>query len=96
MHIRPFQHTLYVLVLSLLLLVPRIAMAQASGTIAGEVKDATGALLPGVTVESTALTSIESPAHCRIASSNSLRFTAIHGLTRGDHASLAPSRSSAS
>jgi hypothetical protein len=33
-----------------LLVVPVLAHAQTSGTIAGEVKDGTGGVLPGVTV----------------------------------------------
>jgi len=43
---------LSVALLLLLALVPAIALAQGqTGTIAGVVKDATGAVLPGVTVE---------------------------------------------
>jgi hypothetical protein len=48
-------------VLSLVLLVPRLALAQSAttGSIAGEVKDNTGALLPGVTVEAASPALIE-------------------------------------
>ena len=51
---------------------------------------------PGTTEESAALTSMERPAAPRIALSSSARLTAIHGLARGDQASLAPRRSSSS
>jgi hypothetical protein len=37
--------------ISLLLVVPALAQAQGLGTIAGVVKDAPGAVLPGVTVD---------------------------------------------
>src|SRR3954453_14843871 len=49
------------IVLSLVLVVPRFALAQSAttGTIAGEVKDPSGALLPGVTVEAASPALIE-------------------------------------
>ena len=51
-----------VAVISLLLLAPRISWTQSAtnlGTIAGTVRDATGALLPGVTVEAASPVLIE-------------------------------------
>ncbi len=47
------------LVLALALLMPRLAMAQATGTIAGTVKDTSGAVLPGVSVEASSPALIE-------------------------------------
>ena len=51
----------FLIVLSLFLVVPRFALAQSAttGTIAGDVKDASGALLPGVTVEASSPALIE-------------------------------------
>src|SRR5207248_2186411 len=61
MHIRLVRGRLYAFMLALLLLVPRFALAQttSTGAIAGEVKDASGALLPGVTVEAASPALIE-------------------------------------
>jgi uncharacterized protein (DUF2141 family) len=47
------------LALAVLLLVPAAAAAQQSGSIAGIVRDATGAVLPGVTVEASSPALIE-------------------------------------
>jgi hypothetical protein len=47
------------LVLVCVLWLPAMALAQATGTIAGSVKDATGAVLPGVTVEGASPALIE-------------------------------------
>src|SRR5260221_14225580 len=44
---------------SVLLLLPLAAWAQGSGTIAGIVKDASGAVMPGVTVEAASPALIE-------------------------------------
>src|SRR3954463_3534019 len=46
-------------VLVLLLLLPTAAFAQAQATIVGTVKDASGAVLPGVTVEASSPALIE-------------------------------------
>ena len=48
-----------VVLLALLVAVPSAARAQALGTIAGSVKDPSGAVLPGVTVEATSPALIE-------------------------------------
>ncbi len=48
----------FAVVLGVLLAVPAVAHAQ--GTIAGTVKDASGAVLPGVTVEAASPALIES------------------------------------
>jgi hypothetical protein len=55
------RHRLPPAVLALLWLVPRIVAAQSAttGTISGEVKDASGAVLPGVTVEAASPALIE-------------------------------------
>src|SRR5258708_3373062 len=47
------------LAVSLLTLLPTSAFAQAGGSIAGVVKDSTGAVLPGVTVEAASPALIE-------------------------------------
>jgi len=47
------------LVVMLVALLPRAAQAQALGSVAGSVKDASGAVLPGVTVEATSPALIE-------------------------------------
>src|SRR5687768_10566276 len=48
-----------VLVVGSLLMFPGIASSQTTGTIAGVVKDTTGAVLPGVTVEASSPALIE-------------------------------------
>ena len=48
------------LLIAVLLLAPAAARAQTLGTIAGSVKDASGAVLPGVTVEDRKSTRLNS------------------------------------
>ena len=48
-----------VAVLACLSLIPRVASAQSNATIAGVVKDSSGAVLPGVTVEASSPALIE-------------------------------------
>ena len=47
------------LVISMITVAPAIAFAQALGTVAGTVRDASGAVLPGVTVEASSPVLIE-------------------------------------
>ena len=53
------RRTGWLLALLGVLLVPQFALAQTSGTIAGTVKDTSGAVLPGVTVEASSPALIE-------------------------------------
>jgi hypothetical protein len=53
------QHAPVLLVAFTLLALPRVSAAQVLGTVAGTVKDASGAVLPGVTVEATSPALIE-------------------------------------
>ena len=56
-----------VVLLALLVAAPSAARAQALGTIAGSVKDPSGAVLPGVTVEATSpalIVSLHDSARC--------------------------------
>jgi hypothetical protein len=53
------QHAPVLLVVFTLLALPRVSAAQVLGTVAGTVKDASGAVLPGVTVEVTSPALIE-------------------------------------
>src|SRR5215218_9753790 len=54
---RSWCRTIVVLLVSLML--PGLASAQSNSSIAGEVKDASGAVLPGVTVEASSPALIE-------------------------------------
>ena len=47
------------LLIAVLVLAPAAALAQTLGTIAGSVKDASGAVLPGVTIEAASPALIE-------------------------------------
>jgi hypothetical protein len=49
---RCVRHLGYLVLVAPLVLVPQLVSAQSTGSIAGAVTDATGALLPGVTVRS--------------------------------------------
>src|ERR1041384_6165074 len=53
------RRTAWLLALAIALMAPRFAFAQATGTIAGTVKDTPGAVLPGATVEASSPALIE-------------------------------------
>ena len=53
------EHCEYSVVLAILLLLPTLGFAQSGSSIAGVVKDATGAVMPGVTVEAASPSLIE-------------------------------------
>ena len=63
--------------LALVLSLPLLAAAQTSG-IAGEVKDSSGAVLPGVTVEVASPALIEPGAHRARALGDDGRFRPLH------------------
>ncbi len=57
MHV--LRRLLFALACAVVLLLPRVASAQEEATITGVVKDASGAVLPGVTVEASSPVLIE-------------------------------------
>jgi hypothetical protein len=50
------------LLVTVILLIPRVAVAQSAGAITCTVRDATGGVLPGVTVEASSPALIEGTA----------------------------------
>src|SRR5262245_37406695 len=56
MRVRTLQRALLAVIVTLC---PLVALAQTAGSIAGEVKDTTGAAIPGVTVEASSPALIE-------------------------------------
>src|SRR5262245_31572905 len=69
-------------VIGVLTVIPAIAFAQALGTVAGTVKDASGAVLPGVTVEAASPVLIEK---VRTAVSDGTGQYAVTNLPPGNY-----------